>query len=129
MAKTSPKISSVVYNSSEDHYLVSLSDGAPGCLQRTVVDVLVENHPATVLLDAEASENFFNDSLIERLGINCVKFTSNVTMASEELQLTTSGRSFLTIMLFGKTYKNTLMDVMTNASCDVILGQKFLGRH
>ena len=50
-------------------------------------------------------------------------------MASKELQLTTSGRSSLTLTLFGKTYKNILMDVMTNACCDIILGQKFLGRH
>ena len=50
-------------------------------------------------------------------------------MASKELQLTTSGRSSLTLTLFGKTYKYTLMEVMTNACCDVILGQKFLRRH
>ena len=42
MAKTSSEIS-VVYKFSVDHYLVSFLDGAPGCLQRTVVDVMVEN--------------------------------------------------------------------------------------
>ena len=30
----------------------------------------VENHPVKALLDTGASENFINESLIERLGIN-----------------------------------------------------------
>ena len=50
-------------------------------------------------------------------------------MASKELRLATLGRASLILTLFGKTYYNTYMDVMANTYVDVILGQKFLGKH
>ena len=93
------------------------------------MDVLVNNHPAKALLDTGASENFINESLVERLGVIYEKRYSNVTMVSKELRLATSRRASLTLTLFGKTYNNTYMDVMANACADVILGQKFLGKH
>ena len=81
-------------------------------LDRTVVDVLVNNHPAKALLDTGASENFISESLVERLGVMYEKRYSNVTMASKELRLATSGRASLTLTLFGKTYNNTYIIVM-----------------
>ena len=93
-AKTSADVTSVAYAIGGGQYLVPLSDGAPKCLDRIVVDVLVNKHPAKALLDTGASKNFISESSVEWLGVKYEKHYSNVTMASKELRLAASGRAF-----------------------------------
>jgi len=85
--------SASAYKPNDQTFLVSVfSAGAPDCLQRTVVDAKINDHPVKALLDTGASENFINKAVAEKLNLKYHKQSSNVTMASTKLNLTTHGR-------------------------------------
>ena len=120
--------------SNHSQYLVSVNKptqmvGAPKCLQRTVVDANILGHPVKALLDSGASENFISKSLVEKHHVPYTKELSRVTMASKLLHLQTQGLVKTTLKVQGRTYENTVLEVMPEACADIILGQKFLEVH
>ena len=66
---------------------------------------------------------------MEQLGVQYVKDYSSVTMASTQLHLRIQGQVHLILKVQGRTYENTLLEVMPQACADVIFGQKFLSVH
>jgi len=85
--------SSSVYKENEDNYFASFTcAGAPDCLQRTVVNALINDQPVKALLDTGASENFINKAVADNLQLNYERQSTNALMASTELNLTTHGR-------------------------------------
>ena len=136
-SQTASKVLSRVTSTSDaqdERYLVTVSKssfaaGAPNCLQRTVVDVTISGHSVKVLRDSGAFENFINKSLVEQSEVQYVKDYSSVTMASTQLHLQTQGQVRLNLEVQGRTYANTVLEVMSQACADVILGQKFLSEH
>ena len=102
---------------------------APSSLGSAVVPGTSNDSPVQVLIDSDASENFVDLDVCDRLNLPVGGDKSSIDIASSEMSVETFGKTTAVINLLDRTYPSSNFRVLKNFCADVIVGQTFRRQH
>ena len=128
MSKTESKRKQLNSVASISASYIASTVGAPSCLDAAVVDVVVSNTPARVLVDTGASESYVNKHFAQEMKFAIKGPRSSVALASTKSSVNVCGYIESEFVAFDQNYELRL-GVVEDLCADLILGQNFLRLH
>lgn len=107
----------------------SITAAAPGSLQRSVIDVTVNNVPLKALIDTGSSLSFINRVLLKTCHIKTLPYHGKISMANSSLSTDIRGQCKVNLCVGDNVYKNVTFLIMSNLCSDIIIGHDILQSH
>ncbi|XP_059848231.1 uncharacterized protein LOC132406494 [Hypanus sabinus] len=104
---------------------VTLDQGAPHQLARSMMDILVEGHRTSCLFDTGSTESFIDPDTVQRCGLMTRPVSQRVTMASGSYSTDIRGDHVATLVVQGIEYRDFALLVMPQLCAPVLLGLDF----
>ncbi|KAL1446069.1 hypothetical protein WDU94_006611, partial [Cyamophila willieti] len=107
----------------------SITAASPRSLQRSVIDITVNNVPLKALVDTGSSLSFINRALLKKCRITPFPYHSKISMANSSLSTDITGQCKINLRVADNSYKDVTFLIMSNLCCDVLIGHDVLQCH
>lgn len=101
----------------------------PPCLETSVVKISIGKYMVNALMDTGSSENFLDENLSRKIGVQIEDTQSVISMASSALKARIKGQCKLNLSFRGMSYDKVKFLILPDLCIDVILGLPFLKEH
>ncbi|KAL1454481.1 hypothetical protein WDU94_010725 [Cyamophila willieti] len=107
----------------------SITAASPSSLQRSVIDITVNNVPLKALVDTGSSLSFINRALLKKCRITPFPYHRKISMANSSLSTDITGQCRINLRVADNSYKDVTFLIMSNLCCDVLIGHDVLQCH
>lgn len=124
-ASKSKQVSAVLPSSS----LATITACSINSISKAQVDLTIEHHWFSGLIDTGSSDNFIKNSVAMKLGLKVIPTTWSVTLANTSHHTEIKGYCHANLSIKTEQYKGIKLFVMDNLCCDILLGHDFMKCH
>ena len=109
--------------------LATMAGTSPLCLQKSVCSSRINGVSVQALIDTGSSDNFVNQSVVEKLKLTVYPEQGNVSMADTSSLSTVLGSCKVELELGVEIYHDVKLQVLPSLCSDIVLGHQLLRNH